>query len=173
MTMYLCSLRPSLDILLSFTRRNSYKKVERTRNRKPCKKRKWNNREIGGWHTGKHIITCNVQPWCLVERLYLVFYFPLKSKMATKSGENWNFSLLHRIPLCYPVGQKFTRNGSISFGFPDIYTFLLSVKIQDGCKKWQKMKLFIFCTGYSCNSLWVKNLLETLSEIFTIFFIFH
>ena len=32
--------------------------------------------------------------------------------MAAKSGENWNFSHLHRILLYYPVGQEFARNRS-------------------------------------------------------------
>ena len=49
------------------------------------------------------------------------------------------FSLLHRIPLYYPAGQKFAQNGSISYGFPDIYNFLFSIKNQDGCQKWQKI----------------------------------
>ena len=29
--------------------------------------------------------------------IFTLFHFPLKSKMAAKSGENWNFSPLHRI----------------------------------------------------------------------------
>ena len=44
----------------------------------------------------------------------------------------------------YPGGQIFTRNRSISHGFRDIYTFLLSGKIQDGRHKLQKLKLFHF-----------------------------
>ena len=32
--------------------------------------------------------------------------------MAAKSGENGNFSPLHRILLYYPMGQKFARNHS-------------------------------------------------------------
>ena len=42
-----------------------------------------------------------------VSEIFSMFYFPLKSKMAAKSGENSNFSPLHRILLYYPVGQKF------------------------------------------------------------------
>ena len=30
----------------------------------------------------------------------------------------------------YPTGQKFTRNRSISYGFPDIKTFSFSAKIK-------------------------------------------
>ena len=52
-----------------------------------------------------------------------MIYFPLKSNMAAKSGENWNFSPLHRILLYYPVGQKFTQNRSISYSFWDICDF--------------------------------------------------
>ena len=125
----------------------------------------------------------------------------------------------------YPVGQKFARNRSISYGFRDIHTFLFSAKIQDGRQKWQKLKFFPFaqdtlvlpcgsrirskslyliwfsrysrffifrknprwppkvaeieifplCIGYSCTTLWVKNLLEitlscTIFEILTLFY---
>ena len=48
-----------------------------------------------------------------------MFYFPLKSTMAAKSGENWNFPLW----VSYPVGQKFARNRSISYGFRDVCDF--------------------------------------------------
>ena len=34
--------------------------------------------------------------------------------------------------LCYPVGQKFAQNCSISYSFRDIHTFSFSAKIQDG-----------------------------------------
>ena len=34
--------------------------------------------------------------------------------------------------LYHPVGQKFARNRSISYGFRDIDTFSFSAKIQDG-----------------------------------------
>ena len=59
-----------------------------------------------------------------------MFHFPLKPKMATKIGENRNVSPLHKILLYYPVGQKFTRNFSISYGFRDICDFLLKVAIK-------------------------------------------
>ena len=36
----------------------------------------------------------------------------------------------------YPVGQKFARNRSISYGFHDIHTISLSANIQDGHQKW-------------------------------------
>ena len=48
------------------------------------------------------------------------------------------------ILLYYPVGQKFTRNRSISYGFRDIHTFSFSAKIQDGRQKWRKKKFFPF-----------------------------
>ena len=41
---------------------------------------------------------------------------------------------LNRILSPYPVGQKFSRNRSISYGFPDINIFCFSAKIQDGRK---------------------------------------
>ena len=40
----------------------------------------------------------------------------------------------------YPVGQKFARNRSISYGFRDINTCSFSAKIQDGRQKWRKLK---------------------------------
>ena len=42
------------------------------------------------------------------------------------------------------MGQKFTRNRSISYGFQDIYTFLFSAKIQHGRHKLRKLKIFTF-----------------------------
>ena len=42
------------------------------------------------------------------------------------------------------MGQKFARNLSISYGFPDIDTFPFSAKIQDGCRKWRKLKFSPF-----------------------------
>ena len=73
-----------------------------------------------------------------------LFHFPLKFKMAAKSGENWNFSPLYRTLLYHPVGQKFVRNRSISYGFRDIHTFSFCSKIQDGRQKWRKLKFLRF-----------------------------
>ena len=56
-------------------------------------------------------------------KIFTLFHFPLKCKMDSKSGENWNIFPLHRIPLHYPVGQKFARNCSISYGLWDIGDF--------------------------------------------------
>ena len=47
---------------------------------------------------------------------------------------------LHRRLLYHPAGQKFARNRSISYGFQDIDTFSISAKIQDGRRKWRKLK---------------------------------
>ena len=74
----------------------------------------------------------------------------------------------------YPVGQKFARNHSIWYGFPDIHTFSFSAKIQDGRQKWRKLKFIPLCIEYSYNTLRVKNLLEivlslTVFEILTPF----
>ena len=49
---------------------------------------------------------------------------------------------MHRTLLYHPAGQKFAGNRSISYGFRDIDTFPFSAKIQDGHRKWQKLKLF-------------------------------
>ena len=68
-----------------------------------------------------------------VFKIFTLFHFPQKSKMATKSVEN--FSPSHRILLYYPVAQKFAQNCSISYGFWDFNTFSFSAKIQDGCQK--------------------------------------
>ena len=55
-----------------------------------------------------------------------------------------NYSPLHRALLYHPVGQKFARNRSISYGFRDIDSFSFSAKIQDGRQKWRKLKLVPF-----------------------------
>ena len=70
-----------------------------------------------------------------VFEIFTLFHFPLKSKMAAKSGKNSNFSPSHRTLLYYPVGQKFARNHSISYTFRDIHTFSFSAKIQDDRQK--------------------------------------
>ena len=93
--------------------------------------------------------------------------------MAAESGENCNFSPLHRTLLYHPVGQKLAQNRSISYGFRDIETFSFSAKIQDGHRKWQKLKFFPF-TQETCTPLWIKNSLEialslTVLEILTLF----
>ena len=44
----------------------------------------------------------------------------------------------------HPAGQKFARNRSIYYGFRDIDSFLFSAKMQDGRRKWRKLKLFPF-----------------------------
>ena len=79
-----------------------------------------------------------------VFEILTLFYFPQKSKMVAKSGENQYFSPLHRTLLFYPSGQKFAWNRSISYGFRDIHTFPFSAKIQDGCQKWWKLKFYPF-----------------------------
>ena len=77
-----------------------------------------------------------------VSKILTFFVFPQKFKMAAKSGENWNFSILYRILSYYPTGQKFCPNRSISYGFWDIKIFSLFAKIQDGRQKWRKLKFF-------------------------------
>ena len=75
----------------------------------------------------------------------------------------------------HPVGQKIARNRSISYGFRDIDSFSFSAKIQDGRRKVAKIEIIPLCTGDSCTTLWVKNLLEialslTGFEILTLFY---
>ena len=77
-----------------------------------------------------------------VFEIFTLLHFPQRSKMAARSGKNGKFSPLHKTLLYYPVGQKFPRNRSISYGFRDIHTFSFSAKIQDGRQKWQKWKVF-------------------------------
>ena len=49
-----------------------------------------------------------------ISEIFSMIYFPLKSKMATKSGDNRNyFSPRHRILINYPAGQKFAQNRDI------------------------------------------------------------
>ena len=64
-----------------------------------------------------------IAPSLTVFEIFTLFHFPLKSKMAAKSGENQSFSPRHRIPLYYPVGQKFAQNRSVSYGLRDICDF--------------------------------------------------
>ena len=72
------------------------------------------------------------------------------------------------------MGQKFTRNRSISYSFRDIFTVLFSTKIHDGCQKWQKLKFFSFCIEHSCTTLGVKNseksLCYSFQDIFNVLF---
>ena len=91
-----------------------------------------------------------------------LFHFPQKSKMAAKSGENWNFPPLHRRLLYHPAGQKFARNRSISYGFRDIDTFLFSAKIQNGRQKWRKSILFPFAQDTLVLPFWSKIRLKSL-----------
>ena len=73
----------------------------------------------------------------------------------------------------YLVGQKFSRNHSISYHFGDIFNLLFSAKIQDGCQKWRKLKFFPFeqdTLVLPCGSkIRSKSLSRTVSEIFTLF----
>ena len=79
-----------------------------------------------------------------VSEILTFFVFPQKFKMAAKSGENWNFSILYRILSYYPTLQKFCPNRSSSYSFWDIKIFSLFAKIQDGRQKWRKLNFFNF-----------------------------
>ena len=65
-----------------------------------------------------------------ISKIFSMFIFCWKSKIAAKSGENWIFSLLHSILMYYPAGQKITQNPSISYSFRDLKTFSFSAKIK-------------------------------------------
>ena len=80
----------------------------------------------------------------IFSEIFTPFHFPQKSKMAAKSGENRNFSPLHRTLLYYLAGQNFARNRTNCYGFRDIHTFSFSAKIQDGRQKWRKSKFYPF-----------------------------
>ena len=75
----------------------------------------------------------------------------------------------------HPAGQKFARNRFISYGFRDIDSFSFSAKIQDGRRKWRKLKLPSFAQDTLCTTLWVKDSLEiSLSlSVFKILTLFH
>ena len=64
-----------------------------------------------------------------VYKIFTIFHFPLKS--------------IEIFPLCRGYScttlQVKNRNLAISYSFPDV---LFSAKIQDGCQKWEKLKLF-------------------------------
>ena len=97
--------------------------------------------------------------------------------MAAKSGENLIFSISHRI-LCYnPMGQKFCRNRSISYGFQDINIFLFFRKNSRWPPKVAKIEIFQFCIEYFPTTLRVKNSVQialslTVSEILRFFLFF-
>ena len=75
-------------------------------------------------------------PSPMVFEIFTLFYFPLKSKMAAKSDENWNFSISHRTLLYYPAGPKFSRNHSISYGSWDIHFLLKSKMVTKSGENW-------------------------------------
>ena len=85
------------------------------------------------------------------------------------------FSPRHRILLYYLVGKKFAQNRSISYHFEDIFNVLFSAKIQRWTPKIAKIENFPLRMGYSCTTLWVKNLLKIALPlmIFEKFTLFH
>ena len=100
------------------------------------------------------------------------FVFPLKSKMAAKSGENWNFSPLDKVLLYYPAGQKLAQNRCISYSFRDFHTFSFSAKIQDGRQKWRNWnfspwhRILLY---YPVGKKFARNRSLMVFEIFTFF----
>ena len=109
-----------------------------------------------------------------VSEILRFFHFSQKFKMAAKSGENWNFSILYRILSYYPTGQKFCPNRSISYGFWYIKIFFVFRKNSRWLPKVAKIEIFKFCTEYFSTTLWVKNSVQialslTVSEILRFF----
>ena len=82
--------------------------------------------------------------------IFSVFHFLLKSKMAAKSGENWNFSPFIGYS-CTTLWIKNSLEVDLSlYHFRDIHNFSFSAKSQDDR---QKLKSFPLGTGYTCTTL--------------------
>ena len=80
----------------------------------------------------------------MVFEILIFFVFRKNSRWPPKVLKIEFFSISHRI-LCYnPMGKKFCRNRSVSYGFRDSNIFCFSAKIQDGRQKWRKLKFFNF-----------------------------
>ena len=104
--------------------------------------------------------------------IFTLFHFPLKSKMAAKSGKNWNFSPSQRTLLYYPVGQKFAQNHSISYEKFSMFYFPLKSKMAaKSGENWNFYPLHRILLYYPVG----QNSLEiTLSlTVFKIFTLFH
>ena len=105
---------------------------------------------------------------CTIFEILTLFHFPLKSKMAAKSGENLNCFPWHSILLYYPAGQKFTHRSISCKRFSKYSLLHFPPKVS-------KIEIFPLGTGYSCTTLWVKNSLKialslTVFEVFTLFY---
>ena len=127
----------------------------------------------------------------------VLFYVPLKFKISyglftiSYFPLNSNFSLLYRILLYYPMGQKFAQNRSISYGcrgysFSTLWVtnslkIALSLMVSEIFSmfyfplKFKMATNFPFCTEYSSTTLQVKNSLKIaeplmVSEIFIVFY---
>ena len=84
--------------------------------------------------------------------LYLIRFLRYSHFFIFCKNPRWppKVAKIEIFPLCigyYPVGKKFARNHSISYGFRDIHTFSFSFIIQDGRQKWRKLKFFPFAQG--------------------------
>ena len=91
-----------------------------------------------------------------VAEIFTIFHFPLKSKMAAKSGENWIFFPRHRILLYGPMSQKFTRNRYISYRFSRYSHFFIFCLNPRWLPKVVNIEIFFLWIRYSCTTLWVK-----------------
>ena len=80
----------------------------------------------------------------MVFEIFTIFHFPLKSKMASKSGKNWNFSLDTGYS-CTTLWVKNSLEIPLSLTVSEIFSmFYFTAKIQDGRQKWWKLKFFPF-----------------------------
>ena len=74
-----------------------------------------------------------------------MFYFPLKSKMAAKHGNNWNFLQGQDTPVL-AYGSIISSKSLYLLPLPRYFEILqyFCTKIQDGHQKLQKLKFFPF-----------------------------
>ena len=112
-----------------------------------------------------------------VSEIFTIFYFPLKSKMAEVSCENWYFSLFNWGTLVLPCGSKMQSKSLYLLWFLRYFHFF----IFHWNLRWPsyvvKIESFPFSIRHLCTTLWIKKSLEIalslkVSEIFT-FFIFR
>ena len=112
-----------------------------------------------------------------VSEIFSMFYFPLKFKMATKSGKNWNFSPLQKMLLYYPMGQKFTRNHSIFYNSEIFTNFYFLLKSKMAARSGENWFFFPFAQDTLVlprgSKILSKSLYLLVSEIFFIIIMFY
>ena len=94
--------------------------------------------------------------------------------MATKSGENPNFTPFAQDTLVLPYGSKIRSKLLYLLRFLRYSHFFIFHKNPRWPPKVAKFEILPLFTGHSCTTLWVKNSLEialsvTVFEVFTLF----